>query len=107
MRPERPREWGRSRLPAELSRPFRPYGSVASSSQGIGLRPQPSAMFYRPARPDSGASTHAVKANASHYKLCVGRAGTTEPQLLNVFGGPQRYNWAMSKEKEPGWTEVS
>jgi hypothetical protein len=38
-------------------------GSSASSSQGIGLRPKPWALFYRPFRPDlSWFESLAVKA---------------------------------------------
>src|SRR3954466_9965217 len=43
----------RQRVDRKLSRPFRPRGFVISSTQGIGLRPQPWARVSRPVGPDA------------------------------------------------------
>jgi hypothetical protein len=52
-RPVRPREPGLDRVDRqELSRPFRPHSVCRLFPQGIGLRPQPWALFCRPVGPE-------------------------------------------------------
>src|SRR5215210_8034078 len=81
--------WGESN-PIKVSRPFRPHRVISFSSQGIGLRPQPWAMFYRPVRPDPALSRGFDRNSKWRWSWKNPAEGAAATAYTASSGGPPR-----------------